>query len=299
MRTLTIKIDIDNELKAKNLLAKLSEVLYNSKENEITINFEYVSFIAANQLAVLGALFDEFCSIPDKHIYLYNLSPKLESVMKKNGFGKRLGYDQLKDEFHTTIPYRQFETHESIEFEKYLTMNIFQRNDIPSMSEAAKNTIIDNTLEVFNNVKEHTTSKFIYACGQFFPKSEKLYFSIVDIGETIKENVIDYFAEMEHSMENEIDSHSYIEWAMQEGNSTRKEDSPGGLGFSMLSRFIELNRGELSIVSDDECYEFKKNKYRTSKMKYRFKGTIVTVAINMRDSFSYLAINDSIEQIIF
>ncbi|MCI5620530.1 MAG: FAM114 family protein [Lachnospiraceae bacterium] len=295
MRTLTIKRDIDNGLKAKNLLARLSEILSSAKENEISISFEEVSFIAANQLAVLGALFDEFCGASGKQIYINDLSPRLKMVMQKNGFGQRIGLEPIMDRFHTTIPYREFQTNESDEFEKYLILNIFQRNDIPMMSDAAKNTIIDNILEVFNNVKEHTTSKSVYACGQFFPKSKKMYFSIVDVGETIKENVVNYF----ELMKKDLETSNYIEWAMKEGNSTRNNDSPGGLGFSMLSRFIELNKGELSIVSDNECYEFKVNKYRTSQMSYRFMGTIVTVAINMRDTFSYLSVNNNIEQIIF
>ena len=218
-----------------------------------------------------------------------------KKVMQKNGFGDMLGFTAIKDTFHTVIPYHRFSRDESMEFEKYLILHIFQRNDIPYMSEAAQNTIIDNILEIFNNVKEHTTSQYVYACGQFFPRSSMLYFSIVDIGETIKENVEQYL-EMKNI---ELDKGSYIEWAMETGNSTRVKGSPGGLGFSMLSRFIELNKGTLSIVSGCECYEFAGKGYRTCLMEYSFRGTIVTVGINMKDTFSYLAINDSIEQIIF
>lgn len=299
LETIRINVDIDNGLKANNVLSQLSEVLESEKEKEVRINFDGVGFIAANQLAVLGALFDEFCVKKEAHIYLDNLKPNLRQVMQKNGFGQNIGLDPIKDRFHTTIPYKHFRISESTEFEKYLIMHIFQRTDIPVMTEAAKNAITDNILEVFNNVKEHTSASYVYACGQFFPKSKKIYFSIVDIGETIKENVDNYFKDMGICKKDELRESNHIQWAMMEGNSTRKENSPGGLGFSILSKFIALNKGELSIVSDDECYEFKSNKYRTRQLAHRFKGTIVTVAINMSDTFSYLAINDSIEQIVF
>lgn len=288
-------MDVDNGLRAKILLARLSVLLDKSKGTEITFDFNNVKFIAANQFSVLGAMFDDFCKEKGSHIYVSNLTPKLKIVMQKNGFGNLFGFPSIGDKFHTTIPYRQFTTNESMEFEKYLLLNIFQRNDIPYMSVAAQNTIIDNILEVFNNVKEHTTSENVYACGQFFPKSKMLYFTIVDIGETIKDNVIEYFEKRNI----ELESNNYIEWAMKEGNSTRTKGSPGGLGFSMLSRFIELNKGLLSIMSDNECYEFRTNKCRMMPMECSFRGTIVTVGINMDDSFSYLAIDDNIEQVIF
>ncbi len=298
MEIVRINTNIDNGLKTKNLMASVSEQLSNINDKEVCFDFEKVNFIAANQFAILGALFDDFCA-EEKNIYVANLSTQLKTVMQKNGFGKRLGYEPLLDRFNTTIPYMEFGINDSFEFEKYLIMHIFQRADIPSMSENAKNTIVDNILEVFNNVKEHTSSSTVYICGQFFPKSEMLFFTIVDIGETIKENVIDFFKMTDRNIEEELENCSCIEWAIKEGNSTRKVDSPGGLGFSVLSQFVELNKGQLSILSDDECYEWINGKYRTTKVRHKFRGTVVTVAINMSDSFSYLAIDDKIEQIIF
>lgn len=295
MGTITLNVDIDNGFKSKRLLAQLSEVLNEHRGTEITIDFGKIKFIAANQLSVLGALFDDFCSMGDSTIYVSNLSGKLKQVMQKNGFGSYIGLETMKDRFHTTIPYQFFAINESDEFERYLLMNIFQRDDIPNMSEQARNTIIDNILEVFNNVKEHTSSNNVYASGQFFPKSAMLYFTIADIGETIKDNVFKFF---EHRNEDVVDINC-IEWAMQEGNSTRIKGTPGGLGFSVLSRFVELNKGELSIVSDNECYEFNKGKYRNRLLDHRFRGTIVTVGINMKDTFSYLAVDNTIAQIIF
>lgn len=292
MYVLEIQVNIDNGRRAHNTLALLSEKLNKHKGEAIAIDFKKVTFIAANQMAVFSALFDSFCANENSSIVIRNVSQKLSNVMRKNGFGRMLGMESREDNFHTTIPHRHFFISEIDEFEKYLLFNIFQRNDIPVMTSEAKNAIIDNILEIFNNVKEHTSTRNIYSCGQFFPKSSVLFFTIVDIGETIKYNV-DRYGGLELGVCNRI------QWAMQEGNSTRKNGTPGGLGFSVLSKFVRLNQGQLYIVSDDECYEFCKGKERYGNLKYSFQGTIVTVAINMDDNFSYLSVDKNIEPIIF
>lgn len=290
-----ININIDNGIKSNELLANLSGIVDDKQVEEIILDFTKVNFIAANQLSVIAAIVEEIWAKKNAHIVVRNVSPKVRDVMQKNGFGVHLGLERKKDKYNTVIPYVNFSIDESLEFEKYLLINIFQRNDIPLMSDAARNTIIDNFLEIFNNVKEHADSERIYACGQFFPTSGMLYFTIVDIGKTINENVEKFLK----STSTEIEEQYYIEWALKEGNSTRINNAPGGLGLSMINRFIALNKGNLMVMSGNEIYEYSKNKSRFLNSVHYFKGTMVTIGINMTDSFAYLAINDSIEQILF
>lgn len=292
MHNLIIKANIDNGIKAYNILAELSQELEKRKGDTLVIDFANVTFIAANQLAVLGALFEDFCRNEEARIILMNLSDKVKRVMQKNGFSTLFGLEKRTDYYHTTIPHKSFMIDQIDEFEKYLLLHIFQREDIPNMTIEAQNAIIDNMLEIFNNVKEHTSAINIYSCGQFFPQSAALYFTIADIGETIKYNVNAYNLDIEKD-------YNRIEWAMQEGNSTRKNGAPGGLGFSVLNKFIKYNKGKLAVVSDDECYEYNGKKERYMKLETPFRGTIVTVAINMNDNFTYLAMGNEIEQILF
>lgn len=285
--------DIDNGIKSNECLAKLSNILYENKDEDVQLDFRKVRFLAANQLAVIAAIVEELCRNND--VSVGNISNKVKLVMQKNGFGKHLKLEPKADKFHTTIPYQLFRIDESEEFERYLLLYIFQREDIPRMSERARNTIIDHFLEIFNNVKEHANTGHIYSCGQFFPRSSILYFTICDIGKTIPDNVKEYL----NDISREIDEKYCIEWALKEGNSTRTNDSPGGLGLSMINRFVELNKGRLMVMSGNEIYEYSKNKSRFLISGSCFRGTIVTIGINMADSFSYLAINDNIEQILF
>lgn len=293
--SLTFKANINNSRMANNMLAELSEILDKSRGKKLAIDFMNVQFIAANQLSVLAALFDDYCKDGISKIQIHHLNQKLKLVMQKNGFGEHLGLPKMNDIHKTTIPHRFFGVNQSNEFEKYILIYIFQREDIPAMSDTARHVIIDNFLEIFNNVKEHTIADTIHACGQFFPKSKMLYFTIVDIGKTIEENVRSYFEIKNINMQERY----CIEWAIKEGNTTRMANSPGGLGLSVINQFIEMNEGELYVISGNEVYEFSKTKRRFFRNDYFFRGTIVTIGINMNDEFAYLAVNDNLEQIIF
>ena len=152
------------------------------------------------------------------------------------------------------------------------------------MNPAYKNCIIDNLLEMFNNVIDHANSNYVYVCGQFFPHSGNLTFSIVDIGRTILENVELYMTE--NNMKKPDNS---LQWAILPGHSTKTEQAPGGLGFSTLLYFLKKNRGEFILISGNEAYELNKNnKDRFNRIEKFFPGTIVTVTINLKDEQAYL-----------
>ena len=91
MHNLIIKANIDNGIKAYNILAELSQELEKRKGDTLVIDFANVTFIAANQLAVLGALFEDFCRNEEARIILMNLSDKVKRVMQKNGFSTLFG----------------------------------------------------------------------------------------------------------------------------------------------------------------------------------------------------------------
>ena len=82
--------------------------------------------------------------------------------MQKNGFNRYFTWDNLDDIYHNTEHLG--------DFERYLLLNVFSRNNLPIMNSVYKNSIIDNFLEMFNNVIDHANSSYVYVCGQFFRK---------------------------------------------------------------------------------------------------------------------------------
>lgn len=287
--------DIDTGYASHCMLSELATTLNGCKHINIAIDLSKLNFIAGNQLAILGCILSSYKNrFPDNDILLTLPDGKLKTAMQKSGFSVHLGMEKVQDTFNTVIPYRIFNIDQIDEFEKYIILKIFNRTDIPKMSPRVRSLMLDNILELFNNVKEHTNSKEVYTCGQFFPKSNYLYLTVVDAGETIPYNVNIYFNKMKVDV-----PESRLAWAMESGNSTRIKETPGGLGLSFLDEFIKLNSGKLYIVSGNETYERIRGKGRHKYMDTPFPGTIITVAFNMSDSNAYVMSSEEDFNIIF
>lgn len=274
--------NLQTSFNSHNDLAMLFSELESFWGEKIILDFRNVSFISANQFAVLGCILSHYQRLHKGAIInIQNVRPKVSSVMSVNGFGRHFSYPDRPDIHNTAIPYKIFKVSQIDEFERYITISIFNRNDIPKMTNEVKHRMIDNILEIFNNVKEHTSSPALYTCGQYFPSKSMLYFTIADSGETISQNVSSFLRENNININS-----SNLEWAMQSGNSTKK-DAPGGLGLYLLSSFITLNEGELYIVSGNETFEQTTKGIRYKYLDDSFNGTIVTMAFNLNDKSSY------------
>ena len=255
----------------------------------LLLDFSGVDFISANLFAFLGACIHYLHKNNKLRIKVRGINEKLKRVIQKNGFCRHFSMPQISDSYKTTIQYRIFNatTESLVEFEKYLLINLFSNSKVPVMTNALKNQIIDNLLEMFNNVIDHTKANEVFVCGQVFPNKRKLFFSIVDIGTTIKENV-----EAFSLCRNTPRPPHCIEWAIVGGNTTMAGNEPGGMGLTILSSFISENNGAISILSDNEYYEFSEGRIKTKTIDYRFIGTVVTICINLNDNNIYL-IDDS------
>lgn len=275
--------NLQTSLRSHNELARICEEINSFSGEHLVLDFKRVDFVSANQFAVLGCILSDF-QIKNRHtqISIANMNERLTSIIRVNGFNIHISWTSLPDRYNTSIPYKIFNVSQIDEFEKYITIKLFNRSDIPKMSSGVKECMIDNVLEIFNNVKEHTNAERLYTCGQYFPKKKLLYFTVVDSGETIPYNVTHFF--QDHGL---ILNGFSVNWAIQSGNSTRRSDSPGGLGLYLLSDFIRMNEGELFIVSGNESFEQTKRGTRCKYLEHTFSGTIVTMGFNMADKSRY------------
>lgn len=249
------------------------------------INMKKVKFISANLFSIFGCILDK-AILENKHkIEIINISKNIRNLMQRNGFNKFLPWNDMEDFYHNCIPYISFKaTTEQLEqFEKYLLINVFDRPNMPIMSDKVKDSIIDNILEMFNNVIDHANCEYAYVCGQYFVKKNELTLTIVDLGQTIKDNVNRYMEQQKESK-----PRNCLEWAMKSGNSTKSEDAPGGLGFNILLEFLKKNKGRFSLVSSSECFATSPKGSKFYKLDDEFKGTIVTITFNLNDDFLYL-----------
>lgn len=266
-----------------------------SNHNSIILDVSKVRFISANQFAILGAIIEHYLnSNPSRNFSFRGVPEALMKIMRKNGFGKYLNLPSLNDIYGTTIPYKRFSVDDITEYDLYLRLKLFSRNDLPQMSPLITDNIRSYLLEVFKNVKDHTTSSRVYTCGQYFPHSYMLFLTIVDMGETIPYNVHKY-----HEKHNSSVPRSTLRWALQEGHSTLDKDGPRGIGLSLIKEFIIKNKGCFYIVSEKEAYEITKNGERYKELDYSFPGTIVTIAFNLKDNYAYYMKEEVIPTIQF
>ena len=289
--TFPFEHNLINDLNTYIKLIELYHLLDSEHQKSILLDFAQVNFLSANLLAVLGCCVENTIVQRGHRVAINKIHPKIKDVMRRNGFNKYFAWDDLEDIYHSTMDYASFKatTNNLVFFERYLLLNIFSRKELPIMDSSYKNCIIDNFLEMFNNVIDHAESPYVYVCGQYFPKSSNLSFSIVDQGKTIKRNVMEYLSENADSPPDNT-----LKWAILPGNSTKMEYAPGGLGFSTLLEFLKQNRGSFILISDNEVYEIQSGKERFKKLSLAFPGTIVTITINLKDEHFYLLNNDNL-----
>lgn len=291
---ITLQQNIDTSYSAHNYLSEIANKVKTTDADNIIIDFSNINFIAANQFAILGSIIDS-CKPEHCTVNLADITPpKILDIIRRNDFGKYFKLSHIVDKNNTVIPYRCFDVDDIIEYEIHLTLSLFDRNDLPKMSPGVSDEIRDYLLEVFKNVKDHTSSSKVYTCGQYFPKTSMLYFSLVDTGETIAYNVSEY-----HNKHSLSTPSSCLSWALESGNTTLDNGSPRGLGLSLIKGFVLLNQGYFCIVSGPEAFEISKKGERYMDMKHPFPGTIVTIAFNLDDDAAYYMKDEIVPEIQF
>lgn len=242
----------------------------------IQLDFQNTTWFDANMLAMLGAIME---SAWTNDFDIINLGPEQEKIFKKTRYSY-FGGESLPDQHQTTVEYRKSKVSEIGSFEKYLEKKLLAHQGIPSMSIPLKKKIKESILEIFNNARTHGKCKFIFSCGQYYPKKGRLDFTIVDIGNTIRKNVRDYSGR-------KVSGKKAIEWAVQKDTTTRKDNIPGGIGFNVIREFLCKNDGKIQVASANGYWYEKECATSSEDLGYFFRGTAVNLEFNVNDRSSY------------
>ncbi len=255
-------------------------------ENEIiTIDFCSTYWFEANLCAALGAILVDL-EMKNNQIQLINFSNSVKLILEKNLFLLNFSGKSIEDNYATTIKYQKFEITAEQEFGEYLDRELLSQPDLPKMTPLLKRKINKSIYEIYNNAYSHGKCNNVFTCGQYFPNKKKLYFTIVDLGNTIKNNVRKYLNS------NEMSGKDCINWAVEEGNTTRTGSTPGGLGLSLIRDFLKLNEGRIQIISSNGYWEEKKGIILAADFKSPFLGTIVNLEFNLNDNNSYALLEE-------
>lgn len=271
--------DVNSSMPGFSSLAELNAALDAYSFDTIDLSFARCTWFDANMSAPLGVVLaravDNFNSVE-----LKEFRPKVEEILSKNAFLAGFGFAKRSDIYGTTIPYRRFTTADDRYFAEYLNGHL-RGKDLPRMTPALSARFRNSILELFVNAAMHSESRLgIFACGQYFPRKHRLDFCVADAGIGMRRKI---YKELGLKM----NSDRAIEWALQEGHTTRKGKVPGGLGLKLIREFIGLNKGRIQIVSDRGYWEFNANGETLARMDRGFPGTVINIEINTGDTCSY------------
>ena len=245
------------------------------QDNSISLDFSNASFIRNNYLSIVGLAL-ELQKVDGKKIKIIPPSiMKVKNSMKKIGFLARfsdehIGFDSNNTMVkYTHIPLKNYD--EALgEFYTYFKQQLERK--VKNLSPELSNKIIQKIFELFSNVFRHSESELgLFCSGQFYPRNDKFYFTIVDGGVTIKNNVNKFFQDKSKS------GLETIEWSMEEKNSTTGE---GGLGLSLLKDLILKSNGVLDIISNDGHYFIRNNQINGTVLNSSFDGTIISIGLD-------------------
>lgn len=276
-------------------LASLNKLSSELLFDVIILDFKENTWFEANLCAILGALFskaqDNF-----NNIKFENLPGKQRDVLSRNHFLASFGGEKIEDYNNTTIKYRKNRLTDEKLIHLFLANDLLGKQEFPKLSPLAHKEIERSIFEIFSNAILHGNCEFVYSCGQYFPRKAppRIDFTIVDLGNTIKNNV-NTFLNVSYT------GQEAIEWAVEENHSTKPitGNIPGGLGLKIISEFVRLNKGKLQIVSSDGYWELKKGEIISETMLDEFPGTIVNIEFNLDDESFYYLKEEIIEEIKF
>lgn len=275
-----IKTDFEGYQKLIDLISNIRDSL----DNTVVIDFSNVYFFEANLCAVLATII-EILENGGKKVELLNFNNRVETILRKNEFLIRYGYEKIVDNYATSIRYQKFDSKNKLDdsnFEYYIKDQLLSKNDFPSHSKLLGKHITLRIFELYENARTHGSCDFIHACGQYFPrKFEKpLNVTIVDTGKNFQENVSEFLGHY-------ISAEEAIEWAMKNGNTTKTGDISGGLGLDLIFQFIQHNKGKIQIISSDGFWEWHKGKSTKRTLNNAFNGTIANLRFNLNDNSHY------------
>ena len=267
-------------------LSRLHAQAENLFFEEIEIDMGTTVWLDADMCAVFGAI---LYSLGDNlnSVNLVRIQPDVESILSKNGFLSHYGRVSIPDSGGTTVSYQRFDVTDDRFFSGYIETEFTNRSEMPEMSKGLLKRFRESIFEIFSNAVLHSSTRMgIFSCGQFYPRQNRLDFTVADLGVGIRQNVSEYLRE-------DISAAHAIVWATEENNTTKGGPVPGGLGLKLLCEFVDLNGGRLQIASDDGYWRRSNRSSSSSQLGHLFPGTIVNLEINTADTRSYILSSES------
>ena len=260
-------------------LSNLQHEIKKSTEDTIVLDFQETNYINAMFTSFIGSLCIWAKSYGKNIVYRMQLETRLYKYIIDSGL-----YDYVKNKPYSSdnpnsIPFKsiQMDDESIIEY----TNSILSHTPV-QLTPTADEALFKNIYELFNNALVHSEAKNgIYGCGHWLPNKKELVFSVYDTGIGIPTSI-------QNKTNTNITSKEAIEWAFSPIHSTMQliNNIPRGVGLSSFLKFIQLNKGFLSIVSNDICYIYN-NSAKYHYLEHPIEGTIISFIIRSDSEHIY------------
>jgi hypothetical protein len=240
---------------------------------DLQFDFSQCPFFEAHLAAGLGALFTLLISQGNR-VGFRGLTPKVETILRKNRFLVAAGKAPKLDTYGTTVRYQRFNAGEARGFAMYLDKRLFSMPELPAMVPPLRKAIARSLLEVFQNAETHGRSPHgVFSCGQFYPRQDRIAFTIVDTG-------IGFAGSLRAEGIPIRDDLAALQGVVEQGYTSRRLTT-GGLGIRLLQRYLEQTKGSLEIVSHRGYWRSAGGKNTFANLQHRFPGTLVNIEFHV------------------
>ncbi|MFD2917061.1 ATP-binding protein [Psychroserpens luteus] len=272
-------LSVPSSQRAKDWFKFVSESLSEIGElDHLIVDFNSVRFMETDHFVILACLIESF------HV----TGCKVSFTRGTDGFNNHLFNIKFKEYWKEGFDREKFTISHN---ETTLCLWKICKNMIYSYSDYAKVyfekftnnkdlvPLASNIDEVFNNIFDHSQSSVSgYIITQYYPKNNKISFSVCDFGQGIP-----------HAIKNsDIDGTDNIEdWkailkSLEKGFSIQSTPRNRGFGLNNILELTESSNGVLNIISNKGVVLKRAGEvYRAGNMGYDFKGTLIKVEVDL------------------
>ena len=292
-RTIKIPQSIHSNYKGFQELLSIAQDYGDSCSGDrVILDFKANTWFDANLLPVIYAVVYLGKEKGIAGAYSNQTTCRLHKLLIRNGFAKccfKLPHEPLK--YESAIPFKIFLASDTYGFSAYIDSELVRY--FPQMDVSTKKAISTYIQELFGNAQIHGNCRHVFTCGQHYGQNKKLDFTIVNLGDTIGDNVVRYLSEdgVQLPLNN-------IAWAVEPNHSTKKTNS-GGIGLSLMRDFIKFNKGKFQIISGNEFWELDGEAVHTKNFDNTFPGTIINIEIDQHNRNFYKYSHFTETEIVF
>lgn len=257
----TIRSDYDTF----KVLCELADFLQTANSKSISIDFSKVTWFDAHFGAALQALKQSAVSrnIP---LSLRGVNSELRNLLRGNGTLQTSSKDHPQ-----CIPISLFSKDGGVLFAQH-TNREFKRRKFFGLSMELRNGLLEVMDEAFANCALHSGSEWVIYGGQRYVNRDRFCFLVCDGGKGFLEVV----KKVQPNFTSDVQA---IQWAMEENNTTRSGDIPGGLGLSVIQDFAETFNAEITLASRGGFWKKRGRRVIQRDLPKQFPGTLLEISV--------------------